>query len=450
MTIEDLGEWEVIVVGGGPAGFTAAVAASRAGVRTLLVERYGFLGGMSTAALVGPWMTFHDRKGNQVVKGLPQEIVERLAQEGGTLGHVPDTMGETFSVTPVDPEAVKYVFMKMAVEAGVELLLHSFACEVMIRDRSIKGIKVTGKSGMQLVRGRVVIDATGDADVAALAGVPYEKGRPEDGLCQPVSLIFRMGNVDMAAVEDYMKNHPEDFHHRTNFASIGVEPVVSVSGFFSQWRDAVASGKINIPRERILFFRGVVPGTVTVNTTRVLKVDGTSTVDLTRAEIEARDQVWIVSHFLRDNIPGFERAFLLDSGAQIGVRESRRIKGEYRLEAADIMQGKRFVDDVAVGSYSIDIHDVAGAGFVQRDVPPYGIPFRCLIPCNVDNLIVAGRSISCSREAQGSLRVTATCMAMGQAAGCAAALAVENKIIPRAIDPHQLRERLLAQGVYLN
>ncbi|MCL4426144.1 MAG: FAD-dependent oxidoreductase, partial [Firmicutes bacterium] len=294
----------------------------------------------------------------------------------------------------------------------------------------------------------VFVDATGDADIAALAGVPCEKGRAEDGAMQPVSLIFRMANVDLAQVEAYMGSHPEEFHHRTHFDQLGRIPLVSVSGFFSIWRGAVGRGEIDIPRERILFFRGARLDVVTVNTTRILGIDGTSTSDLTRAEIEGRRQAWTVSRFLQKNIPGFEKAFLMDTGVQIGVRETRRIMGEYILTQEDILEGRTFPDDVARGAYSIDIHDVKSSSFVQLEAPEYGIPYRCLVPKKVENLLVAGRSISTTREAQASIRVTPTCMATGQAAGTAAAVSAMEGIKPREVSGERLHEMLQNQGVH--
>ncbi|HYF92546.1 MAG TPA: FAD-dependent oxidoreductase [Symbiobacteriaceae bacterium] len=443
--------YDVIVAGGGPAGLCAAVAAARNGARVLLVERYGFLGGNATASLVGPWMTFHSSPEVQVVEGLPEEIVRRLREIGGTLGHVRDTTGYVPTVTPFDAEALKFVAMELCAEAGVELLLHSVVTGVVSEGDALQGIVVHNKSGRMELDARVVIDATGDGDVAVLAGAEFQQGRREDGLTQPLTLMFKLGNVDLSAVRAYMKANPEDFYRRTVWESVDSQPHLSVNGFYSKLAEAMQAGELNLQRDMVLFFQTVHPDEVTVNMTRVQGLDATDAWQLTRAEVELRRQVMELVRFFRSRIPGFAGARLISTGVQAGVRESRRIMGDYLLTGEDILSGRHFDDVAARFAYPIDIHDPAGSS--TRTIRPrcgsYEIPLRTMLPRGLRGLMVAGRCISCTHEALAAIRLMPSAMALGQAAGTAAAMAVAGGVDVRAVDMAALRQRLMAQGANL-
>lgn len=437
---------DVLVVGGGPAGIAASIAAARNGARTLLVEQYGALGGMGTVGLVGPFMTSFSADGkHQVIAGIFDELVRRMVALGGALHPSQVQPGSSHSgfivrhhgnVTPFDPETLKYVAAEMVLEAGVELLLHTFAFDVLT-EKAARGVAVAGvvtasKSGARALRAKVVIDCTGDADVATLAGAPTDSGRPKDGKMQPMTLFFRVANVDGEQVRRYVRQHPKE---KSPFESI-----VAQGRAAGEWPD--------IPRERVGIYESSTPGEWRVNTSRLLDLDGTKAEDLTRGEVEGRRQVHALMSFLRRRVPGFAEARLVDTAAQVGVRETRRIVGDYVLTVEDICAGRRFPDTIALCAYGVDVHNPEGPGQGRREdyetANVYEIPYRCLLPRGVEQLLVAGRCVSATHEAAGAIRVMPPCYATGQAAGTAAALAVRAGQPPRNVDVGELR-RLLAE-----
>jgi hypothetical protein len=439
--------YDVIIAGGGPAGITAAIAAARNGARTLLVERYGFLGGQSTIALVYPWMSFHDAAGNQVIKGIGQEIVERLQALGASPGHVIDTIGYVSYFTPFDAELYKYVAQEMVLEAGAQLLLHTWIVGAHTSQGRITSLTAYNKSGRQTLRAKVYVDATGDADIAHFSGAQMAKGRDADGATQPMTMNFRLGGVDLAAVKAYVQAHPEEFYPATRHDRLDELPYVTgVQGFYTLWKQA----NLPIPRHGLLFFTGVRPDEVGVNTSRIIGLDATKAEDLTRAEIEGRRQVMILTDFLRSTIPGFANCHLITTPAQVGVRETRRIVGEYVLTEDDIVAGRQFPDTIALSAYPIDIHSPVDGGNETVDIKrAHGIPYRCLLPKGVSNLLAAGRIISVTHQAFAAIRVTPPVFAIGQAAGTAAALAATAGVPPADVPVGELQARLTAQEAVL-
>ena len=412
---------EVAVIGGGPAGLCAAVAAAEEGADTLLIERYGFLGGMATAGLVNPFMPYYTG-GEQIIKGLFQRIIDRLDGAGGW-SHRQDEWGRD----AFDPEIMKLVCQQMCEEAGVRLRLHTVVPEAVAEDGRVTRAILASKSGLEAVEADIFVDATGDGDLAASAGAEYEQGRPEDGLCQPMSLMFRMGGVD----EERMPPRSE------------------INRLYDE---AKARGEVDNPRENVLFFYTTRRGEIHFNTTRVVKLDGTDADDLTRAELEGRRQVAQMAAFLKAHVAGFEQAYLAATGVQIGGRESRRIMGEYVLTGEDVLGARKFPDGIARGCYPVDIHNPAGTGTVIKELAPgesYEVPYRCLCPRGFDNLLVAGRPISAAHAAHSSLRVMPIAAAIGEAAGVAAAMAVQRQQSVSDINTQQLRQRLVARGASL-
>lgn len=419
--------WDVIVAGAGPAGLCAAVSAARAGARTLLLERHGFAGGMSTAGLVYPWMTFHDRSGVQVIGGMAQEIVDRLIARGASPGHLRDTVGFVYSLTPFDPDQLRIVADEMLLQSGCEVLYHSLLTGAEREaDRAIS-LEVHGPSASRRLRATVFVDATGDATLCHLLGAEMQSdvtGRD----VQPMTMCLRLGGVDLAAVSGYIRAHPEEFHETT---MVGHEPLTGVSGFFSLWREAA----LPIPRDRLLFFAGTREGEVYLNTSRIQGLDGTEPSDLSRAECEGRRQADILCRFLRERVPGFGGSWLASLPTQVGVRETRRIAGEFTLTGEHVREGARFPDAVARGAFPIDIHSPSGSGLVLSEQPKgaYDIPYRSLIPRGLANVLVAGRCISATHEGHASSRLTPVCMAMGESAGGAAARAARRHIDVREV-----------------
>lgn len=443
---------DVLVVGGGPAGLGAAVGAARAGARVVLAERYGFLGGNATAALVMPLMSFHtqqpppgrpmpftllpddqDAGGDAVIAGVLRELTERLVRSGGAIAPTMDTG----YVVPFDPEIFKLVALDLLDDAGVEFLFHAFASGVIeSADRS--DVVFETKSGPVVIRARAVVDCTGDGDIAALAGAPYEIGRDEDGLVQPMTLMFRIVEFDRTRFRQYATDHPGQWR--------------GVHGLWDLIRTAAEAGELDLRREDLLFFATPHDREVSVNSTRVTRVLGTDVWDLTYAEWEARRQLRQIADFLRRRVPGFEESYVAQSGVNIGVRETRRVIGDYRLTADDLLSARKFDDVVARGSYPVDIHNPTGKGTVLKRIPAgeaYDIPLRSLLPQDVPRVIVAGRCISGTHEAHSSYRVMPIAMATGHAAGVAAALAARRAASPRDVPVAEVQEELLRQGANL-
>jgi hypothetical protein len=447
-------ETDVLVVGGGPAGLGAALGAAQAGARVVLAERYGFLGGNATAALVMPLMSFHtahptqERKGattllptdhgpgEPIIAGALRTLLERLVRAGGAIA--PSL--ETGYVVPFDPEWFKLIALELLDEAGVQFLFHSFASGVLgeMRGRNrVDGAVMETKSGPIAVRARVTIDCTGDGDVAVQAGAPSEVGRA-DGLVQPMTLMFRVVGFQRANFEAYVTQNPKQWR--------------GVHGLWDLVREATEAGELKLPREDILFFATPHEEEVSVNSTRVTRVLGTDVWDLSYAEWMSRRQMRQIAQFLRRYVPGFDESYVAQSGVQVGVRETRRVLGDYQLTADDVLAARKFGDAVARGAYPIDIHNPTGTGTVLKRLPPgeaYDIPLRCLMPKDVDGLLVAGRCMSGTHEAHSSYRVMPIVMATGQAAGVCAALAARRNALPRAIAVEDVQRELTRQGASL-
>ncbi|HEV2121687.1 MAG TPA: FAD-dependent oxidoreductase [Chloroflexota bacterium] len=444
-------EADVLVIGGGPAGIGAAVGAARAGARTVLVERYGFLGGNATASLVGPFMTSFSNDGSrQIIGGVFDELVRRMEEVGGAIHPERVRAGSAEAgyyrfghdhVTPFDPEVLKVLAADMVLDAGCSLVLHTSFVDPILEDRAVRGAFVHNKGGLQAIAADIVVDCSADADVAFRAGAPTQKGREADGKMQPMTMFFVIEEVDDAAVDAHIRAHPEE------------EGML----FHGIVEAAKARGAFPIPRDKIGIYRTPEPGVWRVNTTRLLGLDGTNPDDLTRAEIDGRKQVFALLEFMRRECPGLATVKLREIAAQIGVRETRRIVGEYVLTAEDLATGRHFEDVIALAGYPVDIHPVDGAaGGVQaaleaglRTADVYEIPYRSLVPLQIEDLLVAGRCLSATHEAAGAVRVMPPCFAMGQAAGVAAAIAAEQRVAPRTLDPTRIQSILRRQGAIL-
>jgi hypothetical protein len=440
-----------LVVGGGNAGCAAALAAARHGAHTLLVERYGFLGGTATAAMVGPWMTFHSGD-ERIVGGIAQEIVERLVAMGASPGHVRDASDYVPTITPFDPEIHKALLFEMMAESGVDLLLHAYFLDALgTRGQSVTGGRFATVAGPREELATVTIDASADAYVAASAGVEVQQGDAK-GRVQPATLIFRLSHVDLLETARYVREHPDQLRSSLTNAERTPERLTAVAGLYELWERARARGEVSVPRELVSFFATPYADEVIVNMTRVVGIDPLDPDDLTRAEVEARGQVMELLGFFRRDVPGFANCRLAATATQIGIRESRRIVGEYTLTREDVLEARAFDDAVARSAYPIDIHNPSGSGTATQRLAPgtsYEIPYRCLVPAQVDGLLVAGRCISTTHEALASTRLTPTVMTLGQAAGTAAALAAERKLRPRDVPVDVLRAQLVRDGVDL-
>ena len=422
--IEIYGNYSVIVAGAGPAGICAAVAAARMGAKVALIERYGVLGGNLTAGHVGPIL-------GMVGKGTMRDEVVKL------LG-VPDN--DMLGVVGVahDTENAKYVLAELCNHENIDVLMQTMVTDVIMEGNELHGVIVATKEGQRALMGEVVVDATGDGDVAAFAGAEIEKGR-YDGLMQPVTLEFTLSGVDESRA----------------IACIGDVDEVELNGerFLEFCKRCGEEGKLPQKIVAVRLHRTVTPGERQVNTTQANGVDSTVVSHLFPAELELRRQIEILVKFFRDNLPGYENCKVVSSGTTVGVRETRRVMGEYVITAEEIAQGKRF-DDVVVhkAEFIVDIHNPAGAGQAEAQiqyVKPYDLPYRCFVPKKIDKLLIAGRCISGTHRAHASYRVMSICMAMGQAMGTAAALCANEKTMPRRLEVKKLQKALMDKGVEL-
>lgn len=431
-------ETDVLVVGGGPAGYCAAVSAARSGAKVMLMERYGYLGGMATGGYVLLLDCLCDGKGDMVIKGLVEETVERLRKYDGIIEQPKSAWGsdemedilhwrrwgatggedKIVRYSPViDPEMMKCVANDMAVEAGVELLFHAWFSKAYMEGKEVKGAIFESKSGRQVVLAKTLIDCTGDGDVYATAGENYRTGK------LPLGLVFRVGNVDTEKAEEFLKNPKASDKISEDIKAIG-----GIAGGYS-FGDLPMGFYMRSSIQNVVWFNNTVLG------------DSTNIEHLAKVEVEIRKAMIKTVDYFRENVPGFEKAKVIDTAPQVGTRSSRLMDGEYIITRKELMEGAKYDDAVVVAQ------------------PPYKnfntddalkqIPYRCFLPKTVENLLVAGRCISGDLGAIEMLRVIPTAMLMGQAVGTAAAMAVAAGIKPRAVSVMELQEKLRSQNVYL-
>ena len=431
--------WDVIVVGGGTAGACAAIAAGRQGARTLCIEQLGFLGGSQTGALVIPMMAFHTSS-EVLIRGLNDEIISRC-----------ETWGSGQDGIWFDPETVKSVLEEMALAAGVELLYHCQFAEPILDGSRIVGVYTLSKSGRRPHFAQQVIDCSGDADVAFRAGVPCVSGREEDGMNQAASLRFIMGNVDLAALGEFL-TEISGTPHAPPKLTFGFSRGLGTAPWIEELVNRAEADGVLSPAEGGYVQAFSVPGRpgeMAFNCPRITHVNGARVENLTQCEVLGRQRIRKVIEFCRRYLRGFEEAYLASTAPMVGVRETRRIVGEYVLTAEDVLGARKFGDAIAKNRYPIDIHNPTGEGTVLRQLPPdeyHEVPYRCLVPLEVDNLLVAGRCISATFEAQGSIRIQANCRAFGEAAGVAAALCARDDLAPRELNAEELIGVLRGNG----
>ena len=444
---------DVVVVGGGPAGMCAAIAAAREGVRVILIEQGGFCGGMATKGLVGPFMTCYDAKGEtMIIRGLFKEIVERMVARGFAIHPAQVHGGTAFTswikighehVTPFEPEGLKIIIDEMLTEAGVKIFYHTDFIHPVLDNNTISGILVSSKRGLEIIKATVVIDCTGDGDVAYRSGVPYEMGNQELNLIQPATMFFHISNVDPDAVEADIQANIHNFYRKDG---------VNYRSFHWRVTQARENGDWDLNRVSIGMFRMPKPDEWCVNTSRIMGVNSTDNESLTNAELIGRQQVYKILHFLQKYVPGCENARIKSIASHIGIRESRHIQGDYRLTAEDLLNSKVPKDSILLAANSVDVHGRFGPTsneYVPIKGNYYGVPYRCLIPKGIEQLLIAGRCVSADSTAAGAIRVMPPCMGMGEAAGVAAALSVKEGITVRRINVQNLRKVLKDRGAYL-
>lgn len=437
-------EVDILVVGGGPSGIMAAQAASDGKNKVMLLESRGFLGGNLTIGL--PILAFLGPKGNHIIKGYAQKFIDRLQERGAASGHKPCRLHT--SLTIIDSEEAKKLAFEIMEEEGVDVLLYAFVADAIVEDGVVKGVIIESKAGREAILAKTVIDCTGDADVAFRAGVECSKGG-EDGGMQPPTLMFNMRGVDIPALRDAVVNHsdvydmdrmpPEQFKEG-HFITVGLR---------KQLDKARAEG-LDLPVSRTILITGLAPDEIWVNMTRVSGVDSTRPESYTYGEQSAHRQMRAVVEYLKKYVPGFADAWVDKVAPFMGIRESRVIKGRYVMTAEDIVSLKKFDDVIAVAGYPVDIHHSTGGDctMIYCD-DAYDIPYRVLVPENVGGLLVAGRCSSMNHEAMAATRVMSTCMALGEAAGTAARLALDSGVPVADVDVKALQEELLKNDVFL-
>lgn len=436
---------DILVVGGGTAGIMAAQAASGKGHKVMLIENRSFLGGNLTIGL--PILSFLGRKGNQIIKGLPQKFVDRLAEQNGTSGHRACPLH--VSLTMIDPELSKSLALKIMQENNVEVLMYALCVDVIKEGNDVKGVIIESKVGREAILAKTIIDCTGDGDVAVHAGATYEVGN-DDGKTQPPTLMFCMKGVDVKKLRETVGNNPEEydidyipnefFLEDKNFTMVGMRKLM----------DKARADGLNLSVSRTVIMTGIAKDEMWINMSRVNGVDSTDPVSSTYGEFKANEQNVEVVRYLKEYVPGFENAWMEKVAPFLGIRESRRIVGEYMFTEQDILDCRRFDDAVLVASYPVDLHHpVGGDCTLYWCEDCYDIPYRCFVPKGVGNLLVAGRCASMTHEAMASTRVMSTCMAMGEAVGRAARIAIEDGVPVAKVDVKKVQKELRETGAYL-
>lgn len=461
MRLQD--KYQVIVTGGGPSGIMAALASARAGAQTLLIERSAFLGGTATLSRIGPISPFQ-YKDEQVVRGLPQEFIDAMVRAGGATGHMKclNPYGTGSYVCIYNHEIYKYVAQKMLTDAGVKILFHTTVSGVLKKGNRLTGVVLSSKFGTSVLSAEIFVDATGDGDLAYLAGEGYEYG---DGLgnVQPSSAMFEMANVDTEKLYDYILRNPGEFGRLSDLVPFVESPFQDqiyfvAQGYQSLVDEAVRRGELVFGRENVHTTTGLYPGVMHFNTARISNYNTVNLVARSESELDGRRQIESIANFMVRRVPGYEHAYISSTEDEVGVRESRHIHGVYRLTGEDILNNRKFDDVIARGLFAIDIHGkraapgtetpkIAGAGGLWMDLKDaYDIPYRALVPKTVDGLLLAGRCISADTMAFSSARVQGTLMGYSQASGLAAALCVRYGVQPRALAPGILQEALIQMG----
>lgn len=423
--------YDVVVAGAGMAGLCAALAAARRGACVLLVERNAFAGGTSTAGLVSPFMK-HETAGRPLVRGLFEELCFGLRRRRAMVDN------------GFQAAALRVVAEELLAGSGVSVSFDTELLEVRRRGRRVESVSLLTARGRADVEAQVFIDCTGDAQLVCLAGLPWAKGDEATGHTQALTLMFRMADLGVERVTAHAAAHPEDFFDWMDHRA-APDRIVSVGGFFDSVRRAVADGRLP-GAIRYIFFTSL-PGTgeACFNTTNLLGLDGASSEGLTRAELEGRRQVQALVRFVQEELPGFEEARLLETAAEVGVRETRRVVGDHVMTAEDIRCGSKFDDAVARGCYGIDLHGQQGEESLMEELPAgqwYEIPVRALRVTQSSNVLAAGRCLSSTHEAQGALRIQPTAAATGEACGALAALAAGSGRSVRRIPYPELRRHL--------
>lgn len=454
--------YDVIVAGGGPAGIMAALASARTGASTLLIERNGFLGGAATNSVLGPISPFMFGD-EQVINGIPQEFMDEMIKDCGSTGHmkVLDPYGSGAYLGFYDREKYKYVAEEMLLREKADIYYHAIISEVLKEGNRVTGVTIMTKGGARTFKAGIVIDATGDGDVAVKAGAEYVYGDAKTGKAQPGSSMFEMVDIDVQKLYDYIRENPDDFEWKSDIIPVSEysdrlkQHYFVAQGFKKLVKQAVDAGDLQFGRDSVIVLNGIHPGSIHFNATRVHGYDSSNPDEKSYSEIDGRRQIESVSEFMIKYVPGFEHAWVSVTSNEVGVRETRHIKGLYTLTAEDAGKGRKFDDVVSRGYFPMDIHNPDGAtGYTEGEQggswtdleDTYDIPIRCLIPEKLDGLVLSGRCISGTSEAHGSYRTQGGIMGIGQASGVIAALCAMKNVQPRDLSVEDVQKKLVSYG----
>ncbi|MCX8056913.1 MAG: FAD-dependent oxidoreductase [Ignavibacteria bacterium] len=423
--------FDVVVAGAGIAGISAAIKAAREGAKVVLIDQYGFPGGMSTAGMVSPFMK-HSINDEVLVRGIFEEIEFEMRKREGMIDN------------GFYASAFRVATFQLLKQAGVTMLFHSVITNVNRINNYIKSIQVILFGEEIEIEGKVFIDTTGDAQLVYLGNFPWVKGDEDTGRLQALTLFFRMGGIDFVEALEYVKNNKNDFFSWMTY-DFDLNKIISVAGYFSIVRKAIQDKRLSEDVNYIFYTTLPASGEASFNTSNILGLDGSTSFDLTKAELLGREQVWQVVRLLQSDIPGFKNSYLIETAVQVGVRETRRAIGDYVVTEEDITKCNKFDDAVVRGCYGIDIHGQKDEQSRLDEMPEndfYEVPLRALIVKDAENLLVAGRCLSATRKAHGALRIMPTSAAMGEACGALAALSVINKKKIREIDFRSVQEKI--------
>jgi hypothetical protein len=437
-------ETDIVVVGGGTTGPFAAISAARQGKRVVMIERFGSLGGNMTLGL-------NTKPSGALLGGLPLEIWN-LARKAGGAGDDYMALTKTGGVkiaSPCDPEIMKMLLTRLCVESGVQILFETFVSAPVVEGGVMTGVIIESKSGREVIAAKVVIDCSADADMAAKAHAPFVMGSGgTEEIMQPVSMYFTMTNVDLQRLADWSRTSDDIPARAIPETAEGLGYGLWLTGFNKSLRRFQEESGVVLQRDNITL--KTANGIMYVNGTRVLGVDIFSPAEFSAAIVECYRQIEGVAKFLRERVPGFETAGIGQISGALGVRETRHVLGEYVLTGEDTLKGHTFSDSIAADASALDIHDPKGGDVDFRGLPPYEIPYRCLVPTTIEQLLIAGRAISADHTAHARSRNMPACMATGQAAGIAAAVAISDGVTVRKVSVAKVQAILRALDMPLH
>ena len=441
--------YDIVVVGGGPGGIPAAIVAGRKGKKVVLIERNSFLGGVAASGL--GLLGYIDRQGDKALGGVAEELFKRLMEMHGAIGHYRCPVHN--SISPISPDAFKIVALEMCLEAGVDILFNQELLDVKVDNNKIRSISVYGKCTEIIINADIFIDATGDGDLAYMAGAKYQLGQDGTGIMQPSTLMFTVTNYDIETFLNYVETHPEDYGIKEDYAE-GYDPEFfrktpghCFIGLTEMIKIAKSNGDFDIPRNQFIYITTPLEGVMAINTSRITHIDASDPLQLSKGLVDGYKQIHQLLRFMKKYVPGFEDVRLAEISPSLGIRETRHIKGVYTLKRSEMYSDYVKENAIAQSAYNIDIHSGTSTHIDLTLVEkPFGIPYGCLIPESIEGLILSGRTISVDTETYASVRVMGPCIAVGEAAGEAASMCIEQTSQPREIDVQILRSRLRENG----